>query len=249
MPSTNTRTGWFVANPAACSPPKAGRSKTYRLVLLGPPGVGKGTQAELLARCLGACHLSTGDLFRSAAQLGEPTPAMEAALNAMRSGQLVSDELVMQLMRERTGCLQCRLGFLLDGVPRTLRQAEYLEALLCELQMPLDAVVSYTMPIDAIVERLAGRRTCVDCRAVYHVSSSPPEHAGVCDRCRGELIQRDDDRPEAIRVRMNAYEEATRPLEDYYAARDVLLPISAEGTPEEVFDATLAALWHAPARL
>jgi adenylate kinase len=173
---------------------------------------------------------------------------MEAALRAMRRGELASDDLVMDLVRERSGCLQCGGGFLLDGAPRTLRQAERLETLLCELQLPLDAVVSYHLPTEAIVERLSGRRTCGTCRAVYHLAASPPQRPGICDQCHGDLVLRDDDRPAAIRVRLQAYERATLPLEEYYAARDALLAVSAAGTPEEVFDATLAGLTRAAAR-
>ena len=208
----------------------------------GPPGVGKGTQAQLLCDKLRTCHLSTGDLFRAASCDTNPSPAMSAALVAMRRGELVSDELVMSMVRERSGCLTCHGGFLLDGVPRTLDQARTLEALMDELGVDLDGVLLYELPLAQIVDRLGGRRTCMECRAVCHVGASPPAVDGICDYCGGALMQRDDDRPEAVRVRMEAYREATQPLTDFYAARDKLISISADGEPREIAQRTLQSL-------
>jgi adenylate kinase len=212
--------------------------------LLGAPGVGKGTQAELLCANLGACHLSTGDIFRAAKALNpaERTPALTAALEYMRRGDLVPDETVLEMVAERKGCLRCEGGFLLDGFPRTVAQAEALEKLLAGEHLKLDAVLSYELPLEHVVSRLSGRRTCPDCKAVFHVDSRPPRVPGVCDHCGGKLYQREDDRPESIRVRMEAYERSTAPLADFYRRRKLLLPISAEGTPEEIFGRTRDAL-------
>jgi adenylate kinase len=214
------------------------------MVLLGAPGVGKGTQAELLCARLGACHLSTGDIFRAAKGLEscQRTPALTAALDFMRRGDLVPDETVLALVAERLECLRCAGGFLLDGFPRTVAQAEALEHLLTGEQMNLDAVLSYELPLEQVVARLSGRRTCPDCKAVFHIEARPPKVAGVCDHCGGKLYQREDDRPESIRVRMEAYERSTAPLTDFYRSRKVLLSISADGSPEEIFERTLQAL-------
>ena len=185
MDSPPNRAGWFRGSDFACEPGPSSRDRIYRLVLLGPPGVGKGTQAELLCDRLGTCHLSTGDLFRAGTCTAEPSPAMTAALEAMHRGELVSDELVMSMVRERCGCLRCHGGFLLDGIPRTLGQAEALEVILERLGVALDAVLSYELPLDEIVARLGGRRTCRDCKAVYHLTSRPPMVDETCDRCGG----------------------------------------------------------------
>lgn len=219
-----------------------------RLVLLGAPGVGKGTQAELLCAKLGACHLSTGDIFRAAKAMepSERTPALTAALEHMRRGDLVPDETVLALVAERVGCLRCEGGFLLDGFPRTVTQAEALERLLAGEKVKLDAVLSYELPLEQVVSRLSGRRTCAGCKAVFHIQTRPSKVEGVCDHCGGKLYQREDDRPESIRVRMEAYERSTAPLAEFYRQRKLLLPISAEGSPEEIFNRTLDALNTTP---
>jgi adenylate kinase len=211
-------------------------------VLLGPPGVGKGTQAELLCRALGTCHLSTGDVFRAAQCAAEPSPAVKAALETMRRGDLVADDVVVALVRERVECLRCRGGFLLDGFPRTVAQAEALDTLLAEQGVALDAVLSYELPTEEVVARLSGRRTCPGCKAVYHLTARLPRVYGTCDRCGGRLTQREDDRPEAIRVRMRTYEASTRPLVEHYTRAGKLVSVRASGTPEEILDSSLAAL-------
>jgi len=212
----------------------------YRLVLFGPPGVGKGTQAELLTHVLGTCHLSTGDVFRAAQCAGEQSPAVQEALDAMRRGELVSDALVVALVRERARCLRCRGGFLLDGFPRTLAQA--LDLLLAEQGVSLNAVLDYELPTEEIVGRLSGRRTCPRCKAVYHMTTRPSVAAGVCDQCGGGLVQREDDQPESVRVRMQIYLASTRPLLEYYGRTGKLVTIQASGTPAEILKRTLAAL-------
>jgi len=242
MSTQRDRAAWIQDKGAQCEhlPPLPDRP--FRIVLLGPPGVGKGTQAELLCQALGACHLSTGDVFRAAQCGGQPSPALQAALEAMRRGELVPDGVVVSMVRERAGCLRCRGGFLLDGFPRTRAQAEALDALLAELGVALDAVLSYELPLEEIVARLSGRRTCPACKAVYHLAARSPRVEGVCDKCAGRLAQREDDRPEAIRVRMRAYEESTQPLADYYRRAEKLMPVLALGLPEEVVGRSLRAL-------
>ncbi len=235
------RTAWFEGGGELCSD-VIPREHPYRLVMLGPPGVGKGTQAELLLQELGTCHLSTGDVFRAAQCQTEHSPALRAAIEAMRRGELVSDGLVVSMVTERSGCFHCGGGFLLDGFPRTETQAEALDYMLDHQGIQLDAVLSYELPMDEIVDRLCGRRLCSKCKHVYHVTARPPVVEGVCDLCGGRLIQRDDDHPEPIRVRLMAYEESTRPLVDYYRKTGRLLTIIASGTPEEILDRTIESL-------
>ena len=227
----------------SCDIPPRAVPRPYRLVLLGAPGVGKGTQAELISERLGACHLSTGDIFRAAKNLNpcDRTPALEAALGYMKRGDLVPDETVLNIVSERLDCMRCRGGFLLDGFPRTVPQAEALSQLLTSENVKLDAVLSYDLPIDQIVSRLSGRRTCASCKAVFHVTTMPPKKEGVCDNCGGKLIIREDDRPEAIRVRMEAYERSTAPLIEYYRHKGLLRSIPAHGTPEEIYERMQAA--------
>jgi len=247
MATKTDRKTWLCGPQACCSPRPEHVEHPNRLVLLGAPGVGKGTQAELLCANLGACHLSTGDIFRAAKNLdsSQRTPALTAALDFMRRGDLVPDTTVLDLVTERVGCMCCQGGFLLDGFPRTVAQAEALEKLLQSQNIALDAVLSYELPIDQIVSRLSGRRTCSGCKAVFHVQTRPSKKEGICDHCGAQLIQREDDRPESIRVRMAAYETSTAPLADFYRTRNLLVSVSAEGQPEEIYQRTMALL---PAR-
>jgi len=238
------RSAWFKGGTADCQATLAPGARAYRMVLLGAPGVGKGTQAELLSERLGPCQLSTGDVFRAAKTLAasERSPALGAALEYMKRGELVPDETVIGIVRERRNCLRCPAGFLLDGFPRTVEQAEALASVLKELGAKLDAVLSYDLPIEQIVSRLSGRRTCSGCKAVYHVTTKPPKVPEVCDHCGGKLVLREDDRPESIRVRMQAYEKSTAPLADYYRKRGLLVSIPADGSPEEIYQRTRTAL-------
>ena len=245
MNTTNDRAAWLKGGQAGCSfPPLEAPPKAWRLVLLGAPGVGKGTQAELLAQRLGACHLSTGDVFRAAKCLadGERSPALDHALGFMRRGELVPDEIVLDMVGERVRCLRCCGGFLLDGFPRTVAQAEALGRLLLREKLSLTAVLNYDLPEEEIVARISGRRTCSGCKAVFHVKALRPKAEGVCDHCGGKLIQREDDRPEAIRVRLQAYEKSTRPLIDFYQKQGRLVSIAAEDTPDETFRRTMTML-------
>jgi adenylate kinase len=214
------------------------------LILLGPPGVGKGTQASLLSSRLGPCHLSTGDIFRGARATPacERSPALNAAVEAMQRGELVSDDTVVSLVRERVECLRCNGGFLLDGFPRTLQQAQALDDLLAREGVALDGVINYEMPIEEVVARIGGRRVCPSCKAVFHVIGQPPARPGLCDACGGALVHRDDDKPEAVRVRMQAYAKSTQPLIDYYSRRGLLVSVSANGSPEEIYERTIGSL-------
>ncbi len=244
MSTQKIRIAWIKGGPVKCDILPQRPAHLYRLVLLGAPGVGKGTQAELLCERLGTCHLSTGDIFRAAKSLAdsERTPALKSAIQYMQRGDLVPDQTVLDLIAERTSCLRCEAGFLLDGFPRTAPQAEAFAKIMEREKISLDAVLNYEMPIGEIVARLGGRRTCPKCKAVFHVTTLPPRVEGLCDHCGTKLQQREDDRPEAVRVRMEVYEKSTKPLIDFYRKRGLLVTIGAGGTPEEIYQRTLTAL-------
>lgn len=235
---------WLQGSQAVCQVQPARPAQGRRFILLGAPGAGKGTQAALLCAAFGACHLSTGDIFRAARIAGKTTlsPAMQLAIEQMQRGELVSDETVLRIVRERLGCLACRGGFVLDGFPRTVLQAAALDVLLAYENIQIDAVVSYDLPEPDLIARIGGRRTCPVCKTVYHVFAQPPRQAGRCDTCGGELVQREDDRPAAVHVRQQAYLTSTAPLLAYYLDQARLVQVDARGTPEEVFAHTLAAL-------
>lgn len=242
--SKQDRCGWFQPTRGVCTDARNGNGSAWRLVLLGAPGVGKGTQADLLNKKLDACHLSTGDLFRAASKQKEcdQSPAMRAAMEHMRRGELVPDSTVWEMVRERAGCIRCSAGFVLDGFPRTLGQAESLKRLMESERIPLSAVVNYELPLGEIVARLSGRRTCEKCKAVYHITGNPSKVDGVCDRCQGKLFQREDDLPESITVRMAAYERSTAPLIEFYKALGLLVSVAAVGSPDDICGRTIEAL-------
>lgn len=196
-----------------------------KLILLGPPGAGKGTQAKMLTDRFGIPQISTGDILRAAVKEG--TPMGLKAKSFMDAGALVPDEVVVGIVRERLQKADCAGGFILDGFPRTVAQADALKDTLCSLGKDLDAVISLDVDIEALVERLTGRRTCRVCGRGYHVRFDAPKVTGVCDQCGGELFQRDDDREETIRKRLEVYVQQTSPLIDYY--RSVGLLISVDG--------------------
>jgi len=206
---------------------KPGPGSPRHMVFLGPPGVGKGTQAAELARELGLVHLSTGDLLRAA--VAEGSELGRAADGHMRAGRLVPDELVVEILRERLRRSDAAAGYILDGFPRTLSQAETLGRF-----ARLDVVISLELDPKVLIERLTGRRLCPKCGSVYNLNTRPPRESGRCDRDRAELILRPDDRPEAVEVRLKVYEEQTAPLLDYYRRLGLLRPLDASGTPAEV---------------
>jgi adenylate kinase len=238
----NDRAAWLVGATAICSTEPNAPPRPWRLVLIGAPGVGKGTQAQLLSQRLRSCHLSTGDVFRAAKSIDEidRTPAMSDALEYMVKGELVPDEIVLNVLRERKDCLMCCGGFLLDGFPRTVAQAQALDDLLQSQQTKLDAVIDYRLPRKQIIQRLTGRRTCTKCKAVFHVTNLPPRKEGICDGCGGELIQREDDRPASVRVRLEACETQTAPLTEYYRRKGLLIAVDASGSAEDVCSRTVA---------
>jgi adenylate kinase len=178
----NDRLAWLQGPAAECSAVSVKPKKPWRLILLGAPGVGKGTQADLLTQRLGACHLSTGDAFRAAGKRRDcdQSPAMKAALEYMRRGELVPDSTVWEMVRERSHCILNCGGFILDGFPRTLGQAQSLKELMEKEKLALSAVVNYELPVDEIVQRLSGRRTCEQCKAVFHVTERPPPKVEAC---------------------------------------------------------------------
>jgi adenylate kinase len=212
----------------------------WRLVFLGPPGAGKGTQASVLAKEAGLAHLSTGDMLRAA--VAEGSELGRAADGHMRAGRLVPDELVLGILRERLRRPEAAAGFVLDGFPRTLAQATELERF-----TPLDLVVSFEIDAKELTARLTGRRLCPKCGSVYNVFSQPPRIPDRCDLDGTELIQRPDDRAEAVEVRLRVYREQTEPLLDHYRRRGLLRPLDASGVPAEVAD-RLRRLLRAAAR-
>jgi len=213
---------------------------TPRVVLLGPPGAGKGTQAKLLQDLFGAVQISTGDILRKA--MADQTPLGKQAAGFINSGALVPDNVIVDLVAERLKQSDCAHGFLLDGFPRTIPQAESLDAMLKQLGQNLNRVLWVQVPESVLIERLAGRRTCRQCGALAHVTFSPPRTAGVCDRCGGELYQRDDDREETIARRLQVYEKQTAPLVEYYRARGLLRSIDGVGEIEQIRDRVIDAL-------
>ncbi|MBW2185088.1 MAG: adenylate kinase [Deltaproteobacteria bacterium] len=204
-----------------------------KLILLGPPGAGKGTQAKMLVECFSVPQISTGDILRAAVKDGSPMGVK--AKSFMDSGALVPDEVVVGIVEERLVKSDCENGFILDGFPRTLPQADALTKTLAVLGKDIDSVISLEVDIEALVVRLAGRRTCSACGAGYHLQYEPPSKPGVCDSCGGELIQREDDCEDTIRNRMSVYDEQTLPLVEYYrkagtlSCVDGMLPIDEVG--------------------
>ncbi len=211
-----------------------------RLVLVGPPGAGKGTQAQFIASHLSIPKISTGDIFR--ANVSGGTELGKRAQAYMERGDLVPDEVTIAMVTDRLQEDDAQAGFLLDGFPRTVPQAETLEKLLSSWDSRLDVVLELVVDDDEVVRRLSGRRTCRRCGRVWHVTFDPPAQPGTCDDCGGELFQRDDDREETIRHRLEVYQQQTAPLVSYYADEGILLGIDATGPVEEVTERALAAL-------
>lgn len=211
-----------------------------RLVLVGPPGAGKGTQAEFVAAHLAVPKISTGDIFRS--NVSQGTPLGVQAKRFMDAGELVPDEVTISMVRDRLAEPDAGAGFLLDGFPRTTPQAAALDKLLVDLGAALDLVLELVVDDDEVIRRLSGRRTCRGCGKVWHVEFDAPSQEGRCDRCGAELFQRDDDKPETIATRLREYTDKTAPLVDYYGAQSKLVGIDATGPVEDVTVRAIDAL-------
>lgn len=204
-----------------------------KLVLLGAPGAGKGTQAKKLIEKFGIPQISTGDLLRAA--VAEGTELGKEAKGFMDKGELVPDSVVLGMMQERLSQDDCKNGYILDGFPRNTAQAEELDKMLDTLGMRLDAALSVEVPTEDLMKRLTGRRTCRECGQMYNVHFNAPSEEGKCDKCGGELFQRDDDQEETISKRLEVYEEQTAPLIDYYGSRGILKTVTGTGDIDEIF--------------
>lgn len=210
------------------------------LILLGAPGAGKGTQGARIVEKYGIPKISTGEIFRDLAAAG--TPLGLEARNYWSQGQLVPDEIVVGLVKERIAEPDCHKGFILDGFPRTVQQAEILESLLAELGCSLSAVLDFAVDRDELVRRLSGRLSCGNCGATYHVRTLPPKNPGICDHCGCPLTHRADDEPEAILMRLKEYEAKTEPLVNYYSQRGLLRVIDSNAEPDKIFQRVVAVL-------
>jgi adenylate kinase len=211
-----------------------------RLVLVGPPGAGKGTQAEFIAEHFEIPKISTGDIFR--ANVSGGTELGKLAKSYMDAGDLVPDEVTNAMVRDRLAQPDAKAGFLLDGFPRNVAQAGKLDDILAELTSQLDVVLDLDVDFDEVVKRLSGRRTCKQCGHVWHAEYDPPSTPGVCDRCGGALFQRDDDKPETVRHRLEVYHVQTEPLIEFYRSRRQLVAIDAHGAVEDVTERAITAL-------
>ncbi|WP_408955522.1 adenylate kinase [Natroniella sp. ANB-PHB2] len=203
------------------------------LLLVGPPGAGKGTQAKRLAKAYSIPHIATGDIFREA--IKNETPLGKKAKEYIDQGKLVPDEVTIGMVEERLSRDDCQKGFILDGFPRTVNQADALTNILEDLEICLDIVFNINVSDQEVINRLSGRRVCSECGASFHIEFSPPQETGVCDECDGGLYQRDDDNPETIKERLVVYSKQTAPLIDYYQERDLICVIDGEKNPEQVF--------------
>ena len=211
-----------------------------RLVFLGAPGVGKGTQAEMVAAKLAIPKISTGDLLRTG--VAQKTTLGLEAQQYMTRGELVPDNVVIGLVAEKISSSECEKGFILDGFPRTILQADALSGILQEQEATLDRVIYFVIPREEVVKRLSGRRSCSACSAVYHVDYVPPKQAGRCDECGAALVQRSDDKRETVESRLVVYEEQTAPLIDYYQEKHVLAELDGTGSVDEVQERLSALL-------
>lgn len=211
-----------------------------KLLIMGPPGAGKGTQAEVLVKELNITHISTGDMFRNAIKQG--TEMGKKAKEFMDKGELVPDEVVIGMVRDRLSQPDTGKGFLLDGFPRTVEQAKALDVTLDSLKINLDGVINIVVPLEKLMARLTGRRVCRGCGASYHVLFNLPQTEGKCNTCAGELYQRTDDNEESVSIRLKAYQEKTQPLIDYYENKGILLNINGDQEINNVLDDIVKAL-------
>lgn len=206
------------------------------IVLLGAPGAGKGTQGEFISQHLSIKAISTGNIIREALRSG--TELGLKAKSYINSGELVPDEIVIGIIKERLSYDDCKNGFILDGFPRTIEQAEALD----EMGVIINKVIDFDVSDDVIIKRMSGRRVCSNCGSSYHVANKKPKEDGICDKCKGTLVQRDDDQPETVKKRLSVYHEKTKPLEEYYKKQGKLVLINGSGTVEEIRNLTLKAL-------
>lgn len=211
-----------------------------KIIMLGAPGAGKGTQAKMIADRYGIPHISTGDIFRSNIKNGTEL-GMEAK-KYMDQGLLVPDELTVKILLDRVACDDCKNGYVLDGFPRTIPQANVLEEALKKLGDQIDYAINVDVPDENIVRRMSGRRACLACGATYHIEHVPPKKEGICDRCGKELVLRDDDKPETVKNRLNVYHEQTQPLIEFYESRGVLKSVDGTADMKDVFAAIVEIL-------
>ncbi len=211
-----------------------------RLVLLGAPGAGKGTQAKKLIDKYDIPQISTGDILRKA--VADGTPLGKEAKSYMDKGELVPDSVVIGLVKERLGQDDCKKGYILDGFPRNTSQAETLDGVLGEMNSPLDVALSVDVDMDILMKRLTGRRTCKGCQQMYNIHFTPPKKDGVCDKCSGELYQRDDDKEDTIKNRLEVYDKSTAPLIDYYGRKNILKSVDGVGNIDEIFNNVCSVL-------
>ena len=211
-----------------------------KIILLGAPGAGKGTQAKMIADKYGVPHISTGDIFR--ANIKNGTELGMEAKKYMDQGLLVPDELTVRILLDRVAQDDCKNGYVLDGFPRTIPQAEVLDSELTKLGDHIDYAINVDVPDENIVKRMSGRRACLTCGATYHIEHVPPKKEGICDVCGSELVLRDDDKPETVKNRLNVYHEQTQPLIDFYTEKGVLKTVDGTVPMEEVFAAITAIL-------
>ncbi|MBE5866578.1 MAG: adenylate kinase [Lachnospiraceae bacterium] len=211
-----------------------------KIIMLGAPGAGKGTQAKMIAEKYGIPHVSTGDIFR--ANIKNGTELGMEAKKYMDQGLLVPDELTVKILLDRVAQADCDKGYVLDGFPRTIPQAEVLDKALTELGDAIDYAINVDVPDENIVKRMSGRRACVTCGATYHIEHVPPKTEGICDKCGAELILRDDDKPETVLNRLKVYHDQTQPLIDFYSAKGVLKSVDGTVDMQDVFSAIIAIL-------
>ena len=204
-----------------------------KIIMLGAPGAGKGTQAKMIAEKFGIPHISTGDIFR--ANIKNGTELGKKAKEFMDKGQLVPDELTVEILLDRVANEDCKNGYVLDGFPRTIPQADVLDKELTKLGDKVDFAINVDVPDENIVRRMSGRRACLKCGATYHIEHIPPKKEGICDTCGSELVQRDDDKPETVQNRLSVYHEQTQPLIDYYNKKNILKTVDGTKDMQEVF--------------
>ena len=211
-----------------------------KIIMLGAPGAGKGTQAIMIAEKYQVPHVSTGDMFR--ANIKNNTPLGVEAKKYMDAGQLVPDELTVKILLDRVAKDDCKNGYVLDGFPRTIPQAEVLEKALSEINDKIDFAINVDVPDENIISRMGGRRACLKCGATYHVEYVPPKKEGVCDNCGEALVLRDDDKPETVKSRLDVYHKQTQPLIDFYNERNILKTVDGTQDMKEVFNAIVNIL-------